>query len=90
MSLPTLPSSVDDLVNNLNTKLQSAIDHIAPVRYKKIPQKQKPPWRNQNINQLKRNCRKAERRWRKTKLQVHHDILKELLAEYNTAVRHAR
>ena len=73
MYLPMLASAVD-LVDNLNTKLQSAIDHIAPVRYKNIPKKQKPRWIKQDIKQLKRNCRKAERKWRKAKLQVHHDI----------------
>lgn len=90
MSLPTIPSSVN-LVDHLNTKLQSALEHIAQVRYKKILQKQKQPQRKQNnINKLKKDCRKAEQRWRQTKLQVHYDILKELLTEYNAATRNTR
>ncbi|KAK0152184.1 hypothetical protein N1851_006415 [Merluccius polli] len=38
----------------------------------------------------KRECRKAERIWRKTKLHVHHDIYKESLRAYNLDLKSAR
>jgi hypothetical protein len=41
-------------------------------------------------NQLKRNCRKAEQKWRKSKLQVHYDIPREQLGIYNKAITNAR
>lgn len=90
LPIPTRPSSVDDLVNDFNTKLRSTLDSVAPVKFKKVSSKRKPPWRNETVNEQKRNCRKAERRWRNTKLQVHYDILREHLAKYNKAIREAR
>ena len=41
------------------------------VRIKLITGKTKTPWRNmEGVKALKRTCRKFERKWRKTKLQV--------------------
>ena len=68
-----LPSSCDDVVNNFNNKLKTTIDAIAPAKLKKIKPKQKPPWRIGDII----NCKKAECKWRKTKLHVHYDISKQ-------------
>uniref|UniRef100_A0A3B1K2F9 Reverse transcriptase domain-containing protein n=1 Tax=Astyanax mexicanus TaxID=7994 RepID=A0A3B1K2F9_ASTMX len=49
-----------------------------------MPCKQKAPWRNDAAVQLqKRECRKAERRWRKTKLHIHKEIFKDRLRDYN-------
>uniref|UniRef100_A0A3P9C9L9 Reverse transcriptase domain-containing protein n=1 Tax=Maylandia zebra TaxID=106582 RepID=A0A3P9C9L9_9CICH len=49
-----------------------------------------PPWLNDSICGLKHDCRKAERRWRKTHLNVHLLYLKDLLASFNNAIRDAR
>ena len=38
----------------------------------------------------KRECRKAERRWRKTNLNVHYDMFKEKLRTFNLELRNAR
>lgn len=83
MPLPILPSSCDNLVNYFYTKLNVPIDAAAPTKLRKVIPKRKPPWRNEEINQLKRNCRKAEWVCRKSKLQVHFDILIEHIANYN-------
>ena len=37
-----------------------------------------------------RECRKAERRWRKTNLNVHYDMFKEKLRTFNLELRNAR
>lgn len=42
------------------------------------------------VRQSKRNCRQAERQWRKTKLKVHNEIYKDKLNEYNKAIKRAR
>ena len=84
------PLCVNDLVTNLNTNLRTALDSVAPLKLKKVLAKQKAPWRNDEIIQLKRSCRRSERTWRKTKLQVHFDILKDLLSAFNKAIRNAR
>ena len=38
---------------------------------------------------MKRECRTTERRWRKTKLQIHYDIHKEKLRAYNLEIKRA-
>jgi len=61
-----LPSSCDFMVNNFNSKLKSILDTVAPLKIKKIKSNPTPPWKDQTIKQLKRKCRIAERKWRKT------------------------
>uniref|UniRef100_A0A3B1JQH4 Reverse transcriptase domain-containing protein n=1 Tax=Astyanax mexicanus TaxID=7994 RepID=A0A3B1JQH4_ASTMX len=84
-SAPCKPSdSVDTLLDSFNSKTARVLDEIAPVRVKTMPCKQKAPWRNDAAVQLqKKECRKAERRWRKTKLHIHKEILKDRLRDYN-------
>ena len=84
------PSSCEDLINNFNNKLKTTIDAIAPAKLKKIKPRQKPPWRTGDIINLKKNCRKAEHQWRKTKLHVHYDIFKEHLTIFNKEIRNTR
>ncbi len=85
-----LPASCDFIVDNFNSKLKSSLDSVAPLLTKTIKTKPTPPWRNDEIKKLKRNCRSAERKWRKTKLTVHYGILREQLKIYNNAVKQAR
>ena len=67
------------------------MDTIAPIKVKVISGRKKSTWQNSTlVKNGKRECRKAERRWRKTKLQVHYDIHKEKLHSYNLQLRNAR
>ena len=83
-SSPILPSSsVDDLVHSFTSKVTTIIDSIAPVRTKILTGKKKASWRNTTlVKKQKRKCRQAERKWRKTKLQVHYEIYKNSLHKY--------
>ena len=85
-----LPSSCDFIVENFNSKLRSALDIVAPIKIKKLSTKSKPPWKNDHTNNLKRNCRKAERKWRKNKIQINYNIFKYHLKAYNTAIKQER
>lgn len=91
-STPTLPwTSVNELVDNFNSKMTNVIDTIAPTTVKIVSGKKKSPWRNTMlVRNEKRECRKAERQWRKTNLQVHYDIYKERLCIYNSELKNAR
>uniref|UniRef100_A0A3P9BKS9 Reverse transcriptase domain-containing protein n=3 Tax=Maylandia zebra TaxID=106582 RepID=A0A3P9BKS9_9CICH len=69
----------------------NVMDTIAPIKVKVISGRKKSPWRNSTlVKNEKRECRKAERRWRKKNLQVHYDIYKEKLHNYNLQLRNAR
>ncbi|KAL7401198.1 hypothetical protein ABVT39_024753 [Epinephelus coioides] len=85
-----LPAPCDFIVDNLNSKLKSTLDSVAPLLTKTIKTKPTPPWRNDNIKRLKRKCRSAERWWRKTKLTVHFEILCKQLKTCNKTVKQAR
>ena len=86
-----ISTSVNDRLQDFNSKIKKAIDVIAPIRVKSISGKQKAPWRTAPaVKEQKRKCHKAERRWRKSNLQVHYDIYKENLQIYNTVIRSAR
>lgn len=65
-----LPAPCDFIVENFNNNLKSTLDSLAPLLTKKIKARPTPPWRNEEIKKLKRDCRSAERRWRKQSNQT--------------------
>ena len=87
---PKESASDSDLVTTFISKAKTALDSLAPIHLKKVKEKSKAPWFNSDLDELKKACRRAERRWRKTKLHVHQDILKEQLAALNKAMKKAR
>ena len=92
-SLTHTPTSttVNDLLDHFNSKISKIIDTIAPVKTKLISGKQKAPWRSaMSVKAMKTECRKAERRWRKSNLRINYDIYKETLHSYNFEIRNAR
>lgn len=74
-----LLSSCEDLVNDFNHKIKTGLDAVAPIKTRKITTKKVAPWKKNQTMELKRDCRIAEYRWRKTKVVIHHNILTEKL-----------
>ena len=85
-----LPASCDFIVDYFNSKQKSAIDAAAPLKTKSVKVKTTTPWRNERIKQMKQNCRRAERKSRKTKFTIHLEIFQEYQKIYNSAVKQAR
>ena len=83
-------SDTNVLVTAFNSKVKTALDSLAPIHLKRVKEKSKAPWINSDLNEQKKACRRAERRWRKTKLHVHLDIFKEQLSTLNKATKKAR
>uniref|UniRef100_A0A3B1IUE7 Reverse transcriptase domain-containing protein n=1 Tax=Astyanax mexicanus TaxID=7994 RepID=A0A3B1IUE7_ASTMX len=81
---------INEMVDIFNSKIRSVLDLVAPEREKRISLTKKTPWKTEQLQQLKRKCRKAERVYRKTKLHVHYDILKNCIEEYNKGMRTQR
>ncbi|GFO19263.1 RNA-directed DNA polymerase from mobile element jockey [Plakobranchus ocellatus] len=69
-----LSTTTVENADHLNQAMKTAIDHCAPVRTRTISARPISPWFRLEIKEAKRLCRQAERKWRKTKLQVHRDI----------------
>jgi len=82
-----LPSYCDVLVDELNNKLKTALDVVAQLKTNKKTNKKVIPWKTDLTMKIKRKCRSAERTWRKTKLEIHFNILTENLKNYNKEVK---
>jgi len=89
---PSISSdSVEFLLDSFNSKVKSVIDYIAPVKVMKNSGRQKAPWRNSTaVQNMKRQCRRAEHMWRKTKLVVHYNIYKDSIHAINKELGKAR
>lgn len=84
-------TNVDDMLDSYTSSVLGVLDTIAPIKTRMLKNKQKAPWRNEElVRAQKRECRKAERRWRKSKVQDHYEIYKENLRVFNRTVRQAR
>ncbi len=69
----------------------NVIDDIAPIKVSKKNGRQKSFWRKSTaVQNMKRQCRKAERIWRKTKLEIHYSIYKDSLHAFNLEQATAR
>ena len=83
--------SVDVLLDTFECKTLKSINIIAPKKIKILSGEQKAPQKNNPVvANRKRKCRKAERRWRTSHLQIHDGIFKENLQTYNIVIIKAR
>ena len=63
------PSVLDDLVDCYNDTLRTTLNKHAPLISKTIKERARVPWFNKEIREAKRQRRKAERKWRTSKLE---------------------
>ena len=68
---------LDDLVRYYNDSIRAAVDKHAPVQTKVVTLRPSTQWYSQELHAVKKDKRKAERVWRRTKLEVHRHIFKE-------------
>ena len=83
-------SDTNDQLLAFNQLCLSTLDIVAPLITKHKTTTKIAPWMNEDIHSLKRTCRKAERRWKSSKLQVHYLLLKDLLTAYNCKITESR
>ena len=60
---------LQELVSSYNNTLMAALDKHAPLMTRTIVQRPRVPWFSQEIREAKRQRRKAEKRWRKSRLE---------------------
>ncbi len=80
---------VDEHWTLLRSICVDTLECIAPLRLRKQKVKGNP-WLNESTCSLRRLCRQAERRWKKSKLQVHYEALRDSLLKFQKAVREAK
>ncbi|XP_070403983.1 uncharacterized protein [Nothobranchius furzeri] len=81
---------VDSLIHSLNSRCKSILDVVAPFKSNRVTRKPFSPWINDSIQNLKRLCRKTERLWKSTKLEVHRLYLKDLMLSLNELIKKSR
>ena len=62
------PEALEDLAKCYNGTLKVVLDKHAPLITRSIKERPRVPWLNEEIKMAKRERRKAEKRWRRTKL----------------------
>ena len=82
--------SLKDLVDQYNSTLSDALDRHAPKKTKSIMLRPSVPWTNDDIFQAKRERRRVERRWRKTKLADDRDAFKAQRQNVNNMIAKAK
>lgn len=94
--LPSLESPLPDLdvehhFSLLNMVWEDTLSLTAPFKSFKPKVKSKSePWVDYSIRSLRQLCRKAERKWKKDKLQISYEILRDCLLVYQNVVKKAK
>lgn len=83
------PLCPDDILSSFHSTCSGILDSIAPFRHKSAKPRT-DPWLNDTTRAIRQHCRQAERRWKKDKLHVSLEMLRNCLADYQRAVREAK
>ena len=90
MSPATATLPIDDLVHAFNQELTTALNSVAPLKTKTISSRPESFWFTEDVREAKQSRRAAERKWRKSGLQIHRDIFICKKAQVNNLVAKAK
>ena len=68
----------DSLCEQYMSQLLTIIDKHAPVIRRTINVRPRQPWRTDDLQRMRQQVRRAERKWRHTRLTVHREIYSDL------------
>ena len=83
-------NTISECINKYNSTLAEVLDTHAPLITKTIKLRPNAPWYTDKIRASKRQRRKAERRFRKTKLTVHHEMYRKECQTVNSLIQTTR
>ena len=89
-TFPAPSLSTDDQLTLFNKTCKLTLDLVAPFKTRTKLTDRPSPWLTDHTRALKRELRKIERKWKSTKLSVFYERLKDLMRNYNAAVKVAR
>ncbi|XP_034562467.1 uncharacterized protein LOC117829052, partial [Notolabrus celidotus] len=75
--------NTEELSSWFDSSCLTILDSVAPLKAVK-PRAKSEPWLNEDTRATRRECRKAERRWKKDKLQVSFQILQNSLDRFES------
>ena len=73
---------ITGLSRQYNSTITGLIDKHAPLITRVITIRQRTPWFSEDLSEANRQLRRAERRWRQTRLTVHRDMFTSLRDTY--------
>jgi len=79
-----------DQNTHYDTTLRSMLDRHAPATTKLIVDRPSAPWLTAEIHTAKKQRRRAERRWRSTKLEIHRQIYNKQKQHVQTLITDAK
>ncbi len=82
-------ASVEELLSRFNSTCSNVLNAVAPFRTLQSKTCSEP-WIDDSIRSLRQCCRRAERKWKKDRLHVSFEILKDTLIKYQKAVKKAK
>ena len=68
------------------SEIAAVFDRHAPLRARRVTDRPSAPWMTSELKSLKAEKRRAERKWRKTGLEQHKLVYKQLLAKFNSLI----
>lgn len=80
---------IEELVALFDSTCTEILDSVAPLKSKKSNLNGEP-WQNDITRALRRECRCAERKWRKDRLHISLEILRNCLSKYQSAAKAAK
>ncbi len=81
--------SVDEQVNIFNNRCSNILDLIAPRKRINLKRKTQP-WINSDIRELRQQCCQCENKWKKDRLQVSYEMLKDSLHKFQKGAKAAK
>jgi exonuclease III len=81
---------IEDMIDHYNSVLSQLIDAYAPERKRTVTLHSAAPWYDSKIGDAKRARRKAERKWRKSKLTIHRDLYLQAHQHVNSLLKEAK
>jgi exonuclease III len=87
---PTAGTNLEDLISNYDSVLSGLLEKHAPQKSLKVTVHRSSPWYNSTIKSAKRECRRAERKWRSTKLTIHQEIYLAALKSVTSLIESAK
>ena len=82
--------ALEESVYQYNKVLSDLLEKHAPLKVMYTRMRPKAPWYSDTIITAKKLCRKAERKWRRTKLTVDRVAFQQLRNDWNSAIKVAK
>jgi hypothetical protein len=79
--------TVNIMLRQFNDSIVNILDQLAPLSNYRMRCKPRAPWWNTELTILRRTVRRAERQWRKCKLQVHREIYLMAKGDYHKGLQ---